>query len=194
MKPLVIVVKVGGSLFVQPQFVNRLQSLVQRLLKELAPAHLVLVVGGGPLVDALRAVDRVNAVSSEHSHWAAIRLMDVNAELLQHWWPRLDSVSSLEQLKTRCTNAGLTQFRVVEFLRDKEPSLPGTRLPVGWEVTSDSIAARIAEVLDAEQLILIKSAPQHSATDWNAAASSGVVDSFFPTIATKLNLVRMASF
>ena len=50
------------------------------------------------------------------------------------------------------------RFIAVEsFLRREEPVLPGVRLPIGWHVTSDSIAARLAEVCQAQELVLLKS-------------------------------------
>lgn len=194
MNPQIVVVKVGGSLFVQTQFVSRLRTLVQHYSKQFAPAHIVLITGGGPLVESLRAIDRVNAISTEHAHWTAIRLMDVNAGLLQQWWPQLQAIDSMKELRIRCTDASVTLFRVEAFLAEYESSLPGTPLPVGWQVTSDSIAARIAETLDAAQLILIKAVPPLAGTDWQKAANLKVVDLFFPSIAEKLNAVRIDSF
>ena len=189
MTPQVVVVKIGGSLFMQPHFVSRLQAHVERLRKELGPVHLVFITGGGPLVKSLRAINRINEVSTDQAHWIAIQLMDINAGLLRQWWPQLRSVNSLEELRSCCRQEGMTQFRVVGFLRDAEPVLPGTRLPIGWEVTSDSIAARVAEVLDADQLILVKSTASPATADWNSAAATGVVDAFFPAIAGKLHRV-----
>ena len=43
------------------------------------------------------------------------------------------------------------------FLREVEPGLPGPKLPVGWDVTSDSIAARVAVLFDVAELVLLKS-------------------------------------
>ncbi|MEX2168694.1 MAG: hypothetical protein WD851_05260 [Pirellulales bacterium] len=190
MNPHNVVVKVGGSLFGQPEFVVRLQTLIESYSKQFAPAHIVLVTGGGPLVESLRAMDRVNAISTNHAHWAAIQLMDVNAGLLQQWWPQLHAIDSVEKLRIRCNEVGVTLFRVEAFLREREPRLAGTRLPTGWQVTSDSIAARIAETLNAPQLILVKAA-SWNATDWQEAAEVGVVDLFFPRIAAKLRAVRI---
>lgn len=192
MNPHIVVVKVGGSLFGQPKFVVLLQTLIESYSKQLPPAHIVLVTGGGPLVESLRAIDRVNAISTDQAHWAAIQLMDVSAGLLQQWWPQLHAIDSMEELRIRCNEVGMTLFRVEAFLRECEPGLAGTRLPTGWQVTSDSIAARIAETLNAAQLILVKSAPW-KATDWQEAAEVGVVDLFFTRIAAKLRAVRIDS-
>jgi aspartokinase-like uncharacterized kinase len=187
----VVVLKIGGSLFVQPQFVLRLQAFVERLLIAHAPAHIVLIAGGGPLVDALREIDHVNQIPIEHSHGAAIEMMDASADLLQAWWPQLHATSCWGDLQTRCSNGGITLFRAANFLRGLEPNLPGTRLPEGWDVTSDSIAARVAELLSAGRLILLKSPGVSTVTNWEVAASAGVVDRFFPTICASLGVVEM---
>jgi aspartokinase-like uncharacterized kinase len=75
--------------------------------------------------------------------------------------------------------------------------LPGTRLPVGWEVTSDSIAARLAELLDA-RLTLLKSIPppefleqSQDLRHWRALAEAGWIDRFFPDLAENLHKIRL---
>jgi 5-(aminomethyl)-3-furanmethanol phosphate kinase len=188
--PKIVVVKVGGSLFVQPQFAVRLQAFTARLSDELAPVHLVLIAGGGVLVDGLRTIDRVNSISPEFAHWAAIELTDVNARLLQHLLPQLHTTNCFEELQTRCSEVGTTLFCVAEFLRISEPHLPGIRLPASWDVTSDSIAARVTEVLNADELVLLKSVELANKLDWDAAAKAGVVDPYFPAVAANLKSIR----
>ena len=183
----VIVVKIGGSLFTQPNLVPRLNKKVDCLSSQYSPAHLVLVTGGGYFVESLRKIDQVNEVACEVAHWTAIHLMDINSSLIQKWWAELDSVDSLSELRMRCKHSGVSLFRVEGFLRHDEPSLAGTQLPVGWEVTSDSIAARVAEILDARQLILLKSVHSISTQNWDSAAELGLVDPYFPKIASHLN-------
>lgn len=190
----VIVVKIGGSLFTQPNLVHRLIEKVDCLSSFFSPAHLVLVTGGGGFVNSLREIDRVNVLACDVAHWTAIRLMDINSSLLQDWWPELDSVNSLGELRLRCEHSGVSLFRVEEFLRHEEPSLPGTQLPVGWEVTSDSIAARVAELLAAKQLILLKPECSLPTQDWALAADFGLVDQYFPKIASHLSDTVLDTF
>ena len=76
-----------------------------------------------------------------------------------------------------------------QFLRDVEPHAAGRPLPAGWQVTSDSIAARLAEVLAADELVLLKSIDPPSAT-WQQAAREGLVDAYFPEAVQPLATVR----
>lgn len=76
-------------------------------------------------------------------------------------------------------------FDTENFLQEVEPSAPGTELPKSWDVTSDSIAARLAEVTGADELILLKSI-KASVDCPQTAAHDGIVDSYFPQIAAAL--------
>lgn len=53
-------------------------------------------------------------------------------------------------------------------------------VPANWEVTSDSLAAWLAIKLDADELILIKSAEIPQTADVNKLAELGIVDRAFP--------------
>jgi aspartokinase-like uncharacterized kinase len=46
-------------------------------------------------------------------------------------------------------------------------------------VTSDSLAVRVAQVIEARAVVLLKSVAWEGG-DWQAAAQAGVVDPFFP--------------
>lgn len=76
-----------------------------------------------------------------------------------------------------------------DFLHSDEPSLPAPSLPRDWTTTSDSIAARLAEALTADELVLLKSTspPAQSLAD---LAASGYVDRHFPVAAARLTALR----
>ena len=63
-------------------------------------------------------------------------------------------------------------------------------LPHTWEVTSDSIAAHIAEILCANELVLLKSAPLAKSCATHEAAEQGYVDAFFPQAAARASKIR----
>ncbi len=81
----------------------------------------------------------------------------------------------------------LERVRVLDclaFARADE-SRPGA-LPHEWRVTTDSIAARVAAVVGADRLILLKSTDVPPGTPWEVAAANGWVDEHFPQIARTL--------
>jgi hypothetical protein len=135
----------------------------------------VVVVGGGSIVDALRAIDREQRLSPERSHWWAIRAMSLTAAIMAERIPEAELVDSLGRLP-RPWSAGLWILDVEPFMRaDARGAEP---LPCSWETTSDAIAARVACAVGAGELVLLKSALPETASReaWSAA---GYVDGCF---------------
>lgn len=178
------IVKVGGSLLDIP-------DLPKRLLNWLAskePSRNVLITGGGRFVDVLRQYDYSKPISEKASHWLAIDLMDIAAKMLGVWLPDIPVMDDLSNGLRVGQSVILLPGR---FLREQEPDLPGITLPSSWEVTSDSIAARLAVVHGASELILLKSAnPPIPSEDLNTLSKTGYVDAFFSRIAESIPSVR----
>src|SRR5262249_4553585 len=59
-------------------------------------------------------------------------------------------------------------------------------LPPSWTVTSDSIAARVAETAGASRLVLLKSVDVPGGMPWPEAIANGWVDDYFPTAVARL--------
>jgi aspartokinase-like uncharacterized kinase len=72
----------------------------------------------------------------------------------------------------------------IDFMDHVDGRVPGQRLPVGWHVTSDSIAARVADVVGASELVLLKSKLP------DGGESSEFVDEYFETAAANLSRLR----
>ncbi|MDC0936778.1 hypothetical protein OAS39_10870 [Pirellulales bacterium] len=182
------VVKVGGSLFELPDLADRLRQWLQ---SEPA-AHNVLIAGGGVLVEQIRALHAVRAIDNEASHWMCIDLMSVTAHLLHDRLPEVWLEEDDGQLCRRIGFQDCTIFGPARWLRHAEPRLPGYRLPIGWPTTSDAIAGRLAVVLGADELVLMKSAspPEGAAGDIAALARCGYVDDTLPHLAGELPPLR----
>lgn len=187
MAVLVRVVKVGGSLFGFEQLPERGQSW----LAQQAPGVSVFIGGGGDLVQPLRAVHERFSLDEEASHWLAVRAMTVTSRLLAKLLDielveRFEIVEQLirEERPTACV------LDCEQFLRTREAQSDGARLTRDWTCTSDSIAARIAEVLSADELVLLKSTALPAGTQYSDAARLGLVDRHFPDAAKMLKQIR----
>ena len=63
-------------------------------------------------------------------------------------------------------------------------------LPHSWDVTSDSIAARLAVLAGADELVLLKSGLPAGSLTLAQAAETGYVDRYFPVAAAGVPRVR----
>jgi aspartokinase-like uncharacterized kinase len=182
-----VVVKLGGSLFDLPNLGRHLSSY----LNELA-APVLLVPGGGALVDAIRDLDRLHSFGEEVSHWLSLRAMSVNAHMVSNLIAGSEIVQDLAGCHQGLKCGNIAILDALEFACQDEGN-PGC-LPHSWSVTSDSIAARVAVVIGATELVLLKSVDWQSDAGWRAAEERGVVDSYFKTQIRPTISVRVANF
>ncbi len=171
------VVKVGGSLFTMPDLGPRLAAFLGAV-----PRPVVLVPGGGPAVDVLRSLDRTHGLGEAAAHWLALRLLTVNAHFLRALL-RTDRpvlAGTVRELTAPGREGTLVVLDGSRFAEEDETR--ADPLPCGWEVTSDSLAARVAMVLAAPRLVLLKAADLPEGLDFTAAAGRGLVDPYFATV------------
>jgi len=179
------VVKIGGSLLELPDLAKRLYYW----LDHQPGCHHVLLVGGGQLVEQVRSWHKLNPLDKTEAHWICIELMGVTAKIMHSRLQQFPVVEEMHQLRLRLGKRGATIFCPTRWLKDSEPHLPGTRVPISWEATSDSIAARLAVVLDASELVLLKSTLPMS-KDLTLLAQNGYVDKMFPNFSSELPPIR----
>jgi aspartokinase-like uncharacterized kinase len=144
------VVKVGGGMGD-----DALPELCAAL-GELGERHpLIVVPGGAGFADAVRDADRRFGLPAATAHRMAILAMEQFGWLLGDLIP-----GAVRSAKAAPTRAG----RATVLL---PAALPLDSLPASWEVTSDSIAAWVADRVGAGRLVLVKAADGLYAT-WPA--------------------------
>lgn len=140
------VVKVGGSLSRGEHL-----PLLCRRLAEIGQHHpLLLVPGGGPFADTVRALDRRFGLEDSAAHWMAIQAMDQYGWLLADLVPGSKAVTDLAAARALAGAGRVAVLLPYALLRAADP------LPHSWDVTSDSIAAWIASMAGAPLLVLLK--------------------------------------
>jgi aspartokinase-like uncharacterized kinase len=187
MDPSPIVVKVGGSLFDLPGLGERLVNWLETLPRR----EVLLIAGGGAAADVVRQLDRCHRLGEETSHWLALRALSLTAHLLASLLLPYRPTAVVERLED-CSRAWhkliLPILNVFPFVQDDE-NRPGC-LSHAWSVTSDAVAARVAVVAGAEELILLKSVTIAPEMSWDEASRRGFVDGAFPKTAAEGPLVR----
>ena len=144
-----LVLKVGGGLLADSRsFDATLEIVGEALLGRRA----VIVPGGGPFADAVRAVDRKVGLDDEAAHWMAVEAMDLYAELMTSRLKGAVRTETPAAIRVALAAGRLPVLAPFRWLRNADP------LPHSWEVTSDSIAAWVARALGARQLVLLKPA------------------------------------
>ena len=140
------VLKIGGSLGRG----EKLKGLCCRLA-ELGRRHRMLVVpGGGAFADTVRHYDSRYRLGESASHWMAILAMDQFGYLLTELIPDSEPVRSLVAARKIAGAGKLPVLTPFDLLRRADP------LPHSWRVTSDSIAAWVADLARAQMLVLLK--------------------------------------
>ena len=133
------VVKIGGSLFPEHAI---------ELAERLKNTGSCIVLGGGEFANLIRKYDDEINFSEEANHWTAIDCMDIIAKLVNDKVDSAELVFSIEEVK-KISDDGFTPIFVVsEFLRQEDP------FECSWDVTSDSIAAYVAHLLNANLFIV----------------------------------------
>ena len=133
----------------------------------------VVVPGGGPFADAVRAAQPMMDFDDAAAHHMALLGMEQFGRALASFDARLSPADSIAALRR-----GLRDGKVPVWLPSRM-TLAAADVPASWDVTSDSLAAWLAGRLGARRLVLMKQvAPPGEPAD--RLAARGIVDKTFP--------------
>lgn len=163
------VVKVGGSLLGSDELERWLG-----LFEKFSDGNIILVPGGGMFADAVRVAQKVSKISEPCAHELAVLAMDQFGLLLANMNPGLVVARTEMEIDERTW-----QHRCIVWL-PSQMVLAEESLPTSWDVTSDSIAAWLADKMQAQQLVLLKSdKPQGGELSLRMMSENGIVDKAF---------------
>jgi 5-(aminomethyl)-3-furanmethanol phosphate kinase len=155
------VVKFGGGVLAHPQHFDAALAAIGAAARE---RRLLVVPGGGPFADTVRAVDRRFGLSSDTAHWMAVLAMDQYAHVVAARLAESVLVTERREIASALNAGRVPVLAPSRWLREADP------LPHEWTVTSDSIAAWVAGEIGARHLVLVKPP---------GATGSEVVDPYF---------------
>lgn len=210
------VIKIGGSLLLQDSLAGKLQSWVDQQ----PPGETIAIVGGGELIDTMRRLDAAHRCDPSWVHWQCIALLrttfDWFGQQLDDWQicSTVDQFQRLvQQGQHRVENNSRRALRARNIQQSDARSestptftnhlvavdsfyYPGieTPLPEDWTTTSDAIAGWLSVLLNADELVLLKSCDVDETAPLAELAARGVIDAVLPSFADLLPKVRFVNF
>lgn len=172
-----LVVKIGGSLLSNAA---RLSTVVATLSRARRP--IVIVPGGGPFADQVRDTQKTHDMTDRTAHRMALLAMHQTGLLIEDMQTRFIAVDTAPAIRQ-----ALAAKRIPVWLPLKLASVDHT-IPADWSVTSDALAARLAERLRFEAVLLIKSRSVPLGPTAAELASDGIVDAVFGDVVERSGL------
>ncbi len=142
-EPPALVVKIGGGLL-RGEGLEGLRGACTEVSEIAARRPVLVVPGGGPFADAVRALDARLGLGDGIAHALALRAMDQLGVLLRQLLPSAELLSALTTPRTLGLLVAAPAFE----------GRPG--VPASWAVTSDSLAVLAAAGIGAEEAVLLK--------------------------------------
>jgi 5-(aminomethyl)-3-furanmethanol phosphate kinase len=186
----IVVYKLGGSLLSHPDLFPRLRVVLEQPVLFASPRpgtesiRPLIVVGGGPVADAVRDWHQVHQLGDELAHDLALQSMSFNARLVTRLLPGARMVATRAEGDAAWSDGKVAVLASAEFV-DAEERATRELLPRSWHVTSDSIAAYVARHWPAAALVMLKSVELGEECDMQSAAKQGLVDAYFPSLARR---------
>lgn len=140
------VVKLGGSLANSEEL-----PLWLNVIATAGAGTVVLVPGGGPWADEVRAAQKSEGFDDRVAHRKALWAMEQYGQVLAATRPEFVLADSIVGIREVLKNNQVPVWMPYEMVV-ADPSIPES-----WDVTSDSLSAWLAGELNAVALLLVKS-------------------------------------
>jgi len=140
------VIKIGGSLLGSKALVAWLDLILAH-----GNGQVIIVPGGGVFADAVREAQQTSGVSDATAHQLALRAMDQYGLLLAGLNEAFTTAKTELEIAERSW-----QHRGIIWLPSQMLQADES-IAQNWDVTSDSLSAWLANRLNAEHLLIVKS-------------------------------------
>lgn len=140
------------------------------IIEQKAKEKVVIVPGGGVFADQVRLAQQQWQFDDDCAHQMAILAMQQMALLLKAVKPGFELLNKVSAI-TKSTGIIIWSPDVTE--------LNASAVPATWDISSDSLAAWLANQLQTEELILVKSAELAETQSIKQMQTQGVLDNAF---------------
>ena len=162
------VVKIGGSLSHDPSL-----RLWLTELREVGGGRVVIVPGGGDFADRVRQYQSEWQFDDLAEHNMCLLAMTQYGLMMQGVLPDLVIASSEAKVRRALRDGRVAVWVPTALMRDTPDAMSN------WDTTSDSLAAWLSTMLNAERLMVVKSCPIDPDEPLETFAQNGVVDRRF---------------
>jgi aspartokinase-like uncharacterized kinase len=164
-----IIVKLGGSLSRSDALIECLNSVEQNYQGR----AVVIVPGGGAFADQVRLAQQRWQFDDKTAHRMAILAMQQMALLIKGLKDNFSIATSIADIPKQ-----LHRQKIVIWSPDIV-ELDNAAIQASWDITSDSLAAWLARVISATELVLVKSAIIDANLSLKQLAEQHIVDKGF---------------
>jgi aspartokinase-like uncharacterized kinase len=175
-----LVLKLGGSLAES----GRLTGIIEIVARSRAPV--VVVPGGGPFADCVRAAQAGLHITDRTAHRVALLAMHQMGVVIASRHPRFRPCETLADLAAALVGGAVPVWMPYALQADDDT------LPNDWTTTSDALAARLAERMGGPQagvgVALVKSCAVAPGVSLDSLASTGIADPVFAKVVVRADL------
>jgi 5-(aminomethyl)-3-furanmethanol phosphate kinase len=165
------VVKLGGSYAHAGELTDWLAAL------RASAGRIVLVPGGGPFADAVRAAQAVMRFDDHAAHRMALHAMAQYGCAIAGLDPAFVLAPSLEEIAAEVRRGRVPVWSPVPM------AVTATDLPASWDVSSDSLAVWLANAIGARCIVFVKRIARCADhVGLQDLVGAGILDRFVPRL------------